>query len=409
MSTLGWLGAAAMIILCTRMVGGILHRLRVPFVVGELLGGLVLGVLASGSVGGLAWFAITSDVQRTIDDVAEVAVVILMLEVGYDIRNKTRHVLGSQHLAKFAAGSLLIPSFAGLCVALLTPTMVLPPDGRSSAYILLCSAVFAVTALPILALLLVDMGIMDTLEARLALSAAAVSDVAAWLFVGIAVALQASSSIAQALSLVAILGAAGAFTTWLRPLLLAAGRLEQIRSSVSVLLGLVLLSAGVAHLGGAHPAIVSLIVGASIADPTGRLRPAVDAAARGNLLILMPFFVVQLGFSFDVGIFASPWIVLGALFACVVSLVSKVAGGLVGSVGVNSIPTMVVIRAGVLGSSKGLTELLVLSTAMQTGIIGPVLYSVGVAMTIVNTVLVAPLLGVLLRYERRAATMLLTR
>ncbi len=295
-------------------------------------------------------------------------------------------------LAGHPAGRATEHARCGGLLAAITPLSWQPDDASLPAYIIIGATSLGITALPVLALIIRDLGVEESPEAKLAVSSAAASDLVAWILLGVAVALQTGTGWQGILvTLATLAGVCLLSHAVARPLLLRfAARVDE-RVAVGLIIGITLSLVAAGAQAHAHLTIVSLLFGLMLEDPEGRLRECLDRMTTANLLLLMPFFTVELGLAFTPGpILRSPAGIASTVLLTVVALTSKQAGAVLGGAR-SSTAVRCRLSAGALSGAKGITELLLLSVAMDAGIIGPDLYAMGVVMALLATACAAPL------------------
>lgn len=384
--------AAALVIAVTRLGGLLAQTMRLPPVVGELLGGVLLGPVCLQALAPDFFSAIFDEATRsTIHHLSELAVAIFMVGIGYQARNDGHDVRWGSDV-RIAAGTVIVPVACGALLAMATPRTWLPPGSNPVAFVIIGATVVAITALPVLALILHDLGIEGSREAQVTLSAAAASDLAAWVLLGVAVALQNGTGWQGALLTIAALGAEYALARLLASrALLWLARVVDGRVTAGALVGMVLAAVAAGSMADAHLTIVSLVFGLSLPDPKRRLKPCLGQLTAGNSLLLMPFFTVELGLAFSPGpILRSPTGLAATLVLTVVAVGAKQAGAVVGGL-FGATPLRFRLAVGALSGAKGITEVLLLSVAVDAGIIGDALYAMGVFMALVATACSAPL------------------
>jgi Kef-type K+ transport system membrane component KefB len=159
------IGVALMIIVA-KLGGEIFERFKQPAVLGELVGGIL--------VGNLALFGFTSvGVLRTnevIHSLAEIGVIILLFEVGLESNLAEMAEVGWSSLFVAIVG-IIAPFFLGWGVA-----AYFLPNEATLGHIFI-GATLCATSVGITARVLKDMGKLQTREARIILGAAVIDDV----------------------------------------------------------------------------------------------------------------------------------------------------------------------------------------------------------------------------------------
>jgi Kef-type K+ transport system membrane component KefB len=156
----------ALMLLVAKVGGEIFARFRQPAVLGELLGGILLG--------SLTLFGLTAIESLRTNEVvaalAEIGVIILLFEVGLESNLREMAAVGWSSLLVAAAG-IVAPFFLGWGVA-----AYFIPDEPTLAHIFI-GATLCATSVGITARVLKDLGRLQTRESRIILGAAVIDDV----------------------------------------------------------------------------------------------------------------------------------------------------------------------------------------------------------------------------------------
>jgi Kef-type K+ transport system membrane component KefB len=174
-----FLFAMAIIVLVCNLLGSLCARLGQPAVVGEILGGLLLG--SSGI--GLVWphaarWLFPPGTLTTLNLVAQLGLVTFMFLLGCELR-----VTGGRREGRAVAWITLASTGLPFAVGLLLagPARVaLAGKAGGLAYYAFVGLALSITALPVLARILVDLNLKDSRLGVLALSCAAAGDGTAW-------------------------------------------------------------------------------------------------------------------------------------------------------------------------------------------------------------------------------------
>lgn len=376
------------IVLGSSIVGGLVARAaKQPAVIGEMLAVIALGPALLG------WlvpamenilFPVTS--RPVLSTLAQFGVTAFMFIVGMDFHGK--HAARRSVLA-ITLGSLATPFALGMLAACTFP------EGRGHTalwvFVLFIGAAMSVTAVPVLALILQDQGLTRTLEARTALFAAAASDVFAWsLLVLIAMSMPGPSLSERLTALIGL----GVWILLVRAALTLTerhGLLGRAPPSllVSASLVAVFVSAASSDAAGLHTIIGPMLLGSALSHQHG-LRDLLNGTL-GQVVraALLPFFYLTVGLSLDVSTLTTPKVTVTLLLAAVIGKI----GGTLLSAHLTGSPWIAAWRLGILLNTRGLTELVFLTTGLQLTIIQPSLYTSLVLITLFTTVITAPLLS----------------
>src|SRR5690349_8227211 len=383
-------------------MGRLFVRLRQPAVIGEILGGIVLGPSVLGLLpGNLPQVLFPADVRPHLTVIAQLGLVLFMFIVGIEV--DLRLIQSRRRVATAVSLSSIALPFglgAALAVALYPAHSVAGPDGRTVpplAFALFLGSAMSITAFPVLARILTERRMQRTPVGVLALACAAIDDVVAWSLLAVVVA-------------VAVGGTLGGFGTILlltavyalvmvvvvRPLLVrltlryrAAGRLTP--DVLAIVLAGLLLSACPTEAIGLHAIFGAFIVGAVMprTEP-GVHRDVLQRLEQVSTLLLLPVFVVIAGLQVDVRGVGSTGVVELRLIL-VVAIGGKFLGALAAA-RLSQVPHRQAAALGVLMNTRGLTEIVILQVGLQLGVLDTRLFTLMVFMAIITTVMTEPLL-----------------
>lgn len=348
------------------------RRLRQPAVVGELLGGFVVGPHALGLV--LPGEAILV--------FAEIGVVILLFQVGLEVRlNDLLRVGRSAVLVALAA--MALPIAAGVAIGLLAGE-----TGGAAAFIGLA---LAATSIGITSRVLAEAGVLQRPFARIVLGAAVVDDILALVAIGVVSAFATGSQLDRALVLgvsavgVVILGLAAArrarglrreVFTW--PLFAD----TPLVPSFLVMLALALVSA----LAGLAALIGAFIAGLIVAETEAR--DELEHEIRPLGLIFTPFFFGVTGTALDLGAILVVPVAGLAVALTVVGVATKALGGYLGAFGSGRWQA---IAVGVGMVPRGEVGIVVANLGLAAGLLSTEVFA-AVLLAVVGTTIVAPYL-----------------
>jgi Kef-type K+ transport system membrane component KefB len=380
------------IVVVARALGALARRLGQPAVIGEILGGVLLGpTLFDGAVTNALFPA---DVRPTLTTIAMVGVCLFMFLVGLELDPEL--LRGHSRIATTVALSAMVLPF-GLGVLLALYLAGNHPTGNHLVFVLFMGVAMAVTAFPVLARILTDKGLLHTPIGGLALACAAIGDVLAWSVLAVVAALAGGA--AEPWRVLLIVPYALFLLRVVRPLLnrLAArnpapGRLGGAAVLVAVPAG-VLLSAELTGWMGLHGIFGAFLLGVAMPrEGAAALRARVlPWVRRGCAYLLLPVFFVVAGSAVDLSFVGG--VALGELgLILLVAIGGKFGGAFLGARASGIRPRHATVLA-ILINTRGLTELIVLTVGLQLAVLDRELYSLMVVMALVTTAMA----GVVLR------------
>lgn len=366
-----------------KLLGEVFKYFRQPAVVGELLGGVLVGPHVLGAVGG--------DSEPVLELLAELGVIILLFTVGLETSLGELRQVGRPALL---VGSLGVAAPFALGAALMVGL------GYERGDVLFVAAAMVATSVGVTARVLRDLGALRTPPGRVVLGAAVVDDVLALLILAVVGGLAAGDfstveltlTVLEVLVFIVVVGVAGPRVvkraSELAHLPIVPG--SPLVLALLLTLGLAALSEtiGLAAIIGAF--LAGLIFEFKKSEVTSQVQPIYE--------FLVPFFFAVTGSRLDPGVFADPSILGLAASVTALAILTKVGAGYWGSRSLGKGDAMLV---GVGMVPRGEVGLIVASLGLGLGIISADLYGVVVAMTIVTTLATPPVLGVLVRRRRR--------
>ena len=367
------------LLLATKLGDELFKRLGQPALVGEILGGLIVGPAVLG------WYAITPETSLF----AQIGAVLLLFEVGVRTRIGEVARVGGTALAVALLGVAL--PFAG--GYLLGMALNLSDPGR-----IFLAASLTATSVGITSGALRSFGALATQSGRVILGAAVIDDVLAMLIVAVAVGVAAGEvsagrillllGLAAAFIGIVVVGGTGILRT--RRSLLTDPRFAEtpFLPGMIVMLGLAALATqiGLAAIIGAF--LAGMVVGESSE------RHALETETAPVAAFFTPFFFGFVGAQVDPAAFGSlPTLALLA-GVTLLAIVAKFAGSFLGAIRIGR-KRALLIGWGMV--PRGEVEIIVAGLALAAGAIKPDLYAVIVGMVAITAIVVPPLMGPLVR------------
>lgn len=374
----------AAVLLTTRALSALAEKVGQAAILGELVGGVLLGASALG---------ILDPTEPAIQMLAQLGLLILLFEIGLatDLRA----------LAKVGATATVI-AVAGVVLPFVFGYAALAAMGVGGIAAIVCAAALTATSIGISTRVLAELGFLTTREGRVVLGAAVLDAIIGLVILSVIGAFAAGAAVttmgivrtsALAFGFVVITLLVGGFIV--PPLFRAA---KQLRSSTTIaVLGLIFafsLAAVAGLLGSA------IIVGAFVAGVLLNRIPQRDdvlgfAAPIGSLLT--PIFFASVGASVDLRALVEP----RTLLITVVLL----AAGAVGKLLAAYVPVWFKGNKALIGTAmlpRGEIELIVAQTGLAIGALDPSLFSAITLMVLLTTLLSPPLIQAVARHDSRA-------
>src|ERR1700730_11638143 len=412
-------GLACMLVIA-KLGGEFFERIGQPAVLGELVGGIIIGNLVLFGFKG----AEPLKTNEVIGALAEIGVFILLFEVGLESDLKEMVEVGWSSLLVAMLG-VIAPFFLGWAVA-----AYFIPDEPRLVHIFI-GATLCATSVGITARVFKDLGKLATREARIILGAAVIDDVLGLMILAVvagaikAIATGAALSMIDvsviALKAVMFLISAIALGHFVVPRLLrGAGRLESRGVLLTLAVSFCLFLSWVASRFGLAPIVGAFAAGLvldevhykAVQDKAGRARKEreLEDLLHPVSAVLVPIFFVLMGMKVDLRFFA-PWSASGqpagggaqlhllgfALALTLAAILGKqvCSAGVLErgtnrlAVGIGMIPRG---EVGLLFAGIGATLILPTPSGISEPVIGPTTFGAIVIMVIVTTLVTPPAL-----------------
>jgi Kef-type K+ transport system membrane component KefB/nucleotide-binding universal stress UspA family protein len=394
----------ATILALSRLMGVIFGRLRQPQVIGEMLAGIMLGPTLLGWVAPDVFQALFPEqTLQFLDSLAQVGVVLFLFLVGLEFDPSIVRQRG-RSASFISASSILVPLGMGIGLTYLI-SGYFDAEHRVN---LLPSALFmgaaiSVTAFPVLARILAERNLQRTPLGALALTAAAVNDVLAWVMLAVVVAIagngeQSHGPLTKLLMTCVYLAV---MLLVLRPFLRRAQRMFDANGRlnhaiVAIVFLVLLISAASTEKIGVHALFGAFVAGFIMPKGTEFVKAMNERLEDFTIVFLLPIFFAYAGLRTDLtGIFHLDQI--GAtLLIIVVACLGKI-GGAGGAALLCGQSRRDALALGVLMNTRGLMELIILTVGLELGVINTAIYGMMVMMALVTTGMTAPLLALIHR------------
>jgi len=199
--------ALLLLLAATRVGGRLAKNVRMPPVIGEISAGILLGPSVLGALFPEASAALlpeTGVVADSLDAFYELGLILLMFAAGVELRALPRRE-EARAAGIITAASTVIPLAAGIAAGVLLDLDSLEgPAQDGTALVIVFAAALAITSIPVISRIMLDLGLMGTRFSRIVLGSAVAEDVILYGLLAVAVGLAQSG--AQAVGLPAEVG-----------------------------------------------------------------------------------------------------------------------------------------------------------------------------------------------------------
>jgi len=385
------------IIAVSRAVGKQFTRIGLPAVVGEMTAGILLGPSLFGWLApGAFAFVFPADSLGALQLLSQAGICLFMFAVGMEL--DLQQVRSSARTAVVVSqASIVVPFLFGVGLAYFLYDLA-GPRATFIGFALFMGISMSITAFPVLARILQERGLSRTPLGSLAITCAAINDVAAWGIMAFVVGIARSASMGGA---VLTLGLALAFIVVMlglvRPLVprwLGEDRLareEPTSGTLATVVCVAIAAALATEVIGIHALFGAFLAGAIMPDAAGFRERINGYVERFSAVLLLPLFFAFTGLRTQVGLLDD----LQGWAICML-IVAVATAGKLGAAALAARLTGMAWREslalGTLMNTRGLIELIALNIGYDIGILSPRIFTMLVIMALVTTLLTGPLL-----------------
>ncbi|MBB5857403.1 cation:proton antiporter [Amycolatopsis umgeniensis] len=384
------------------LAGALARRLGQPAVIGEIVAGILLGPSLFGIIwpGAFGWL-FPSGVVSAINILSQLGLIFFMYLVGSEIDVDAVRKRGFTAVT-VSQVSIALPMVSGIVLALgLYP--IFGGDVSFLAFGLFIAVSMSVTAFPVLARILTDRGISKTPLGALALTCAAVDDVAAWCLLAVVVAVSQGGTPSEVFLTVGLtLLFVVVMLYVVRPLLIKLLARVPEPAVLAILLGGIMLSALATNEIGIHALFGAFLFGVIAPRKDPVVARAAGKLGSVTLALLLPLFFAYTGLHTEFSLLGSGSMWLWTLLITAVAVFGKWVGSTTAA-RLTGVGWRESLSLGALMNCRGLTELVVLNVGLQMKVISPTVFAMLVIMTLVSTIATAPALTLIARFGKKSA------
>ena len=393
--------ALTVIIITARLMGLLFSKLDQPAVIGEVVGGILLGpsLLGHFAPGVQAWL-LPADAAPILSVISQLGVILYMFLVGLELDLALLRSTVSITVA-ISTASIVVPFVLGAGLSAAIFDTFSPPGVPFSSFMLFVGVAMSITAFPVLARILQDRGLQQTRLGTMALTCAAINDAIAWCLLAFVVSVMQSTpaaavrTVAWTIVYIAVMLTAGrALVTRIVMRLDTAPHLGE--RSVALVLVAVLLSSVATEYIGIHAIFGAFLLG-TILPHRSRVADYVTTRIADLVRVMfLPVFFAFTGLRTEIALLetVSDWTWCAVIIA--IATVGK-WGGTTVAARMLGLDWRTSGALGILMNTRGLVELIVLNIGLDLGVLTPRLFTMLVLMAIVTTMMTSPILMKILR------------
>ena len=390
----------SIVLAVTIICGWLARKLGQSRVIGEIIGGILLGPSVLGRIsphGSAALFPEAS--LHSLEILSTVGLILFMFLIGMELDYE--QLSKQRSTAVIASGtSILIPFITAAVLAHSLRIRFAPHGIGSVPFVLFLGIAMSITAFPVLARILEERRLQGTSLGTTAIMCAAVDDVVAWSLLALALTLigKAGGSASLPVRLAGLAGYLFLMLGVVRPLAARAVHMRKKPGLSLELLGAVvagtLASAAATEWIGVHPLFGAFLAGVCfprVPDWQYALRARLDMITS---VLLLPLFFALTGLRTRLDLLNDANMWWWAAIVLVGSVFGKMGGAVLAARWTGQ-SWRNAAALGALLNTRGLVELVVLNIAYNVGAFSPTLFTMLVVMALVTTMSTTPILNLL--------------
>ncbi len=390
-----------LLLLVGRGLGELFQRYGQPAIMGQLIGGILLGPSLFGWIWPGAQHLIfsTDPAQKgMIDAVSQLGILLLLLLTGMETDLRLVRRVGAACFSISITG-VVVPFVLGFALAQFLPGTLLPdPTQRVVAGLFLGTAL-SISSVKIVAMVVREMNFMRRNLGQIIISSAIIEDTIGWLIIAVTFGIATNGSL-QLLPLVTTvvevaLFMAFSFTIGRRLVFtLIRWSNDSFRSEyavITVILIIMGVMALITNLIGVHTVLGAFVAGILVGE-SPILSDHIEGQLRGVITALfMPVFFGMAGLSADLTVLADPTLALLTLALVAIASIGKFGGAFIGG-RMAGMSRKEAIAVGSAMNARGSTEVIVASIGLSMNILSHNLFTMIVTMAVITTLAMPPML-----------------
>lgn len=396
----------AVMLIFGRIFAEIARKLNQPAVVGEILAGIILGPTILGMISPEVFeqlFPSKGASALVLDGFVQIAVVLLLFIAGLEVDLRVVLQQGKSSLYASILG-MVVPFAIGFTVPYYFPDLFGGVDeGKRLVFALFIGTSMSITALPVIARILMDLKIFKTKMGMLVVAAAMVNDIIGWIIFSVILSMMAGGSQAS-------VGQTVLLTLGFTFFMLTIGRwlinkvLPWINKKLAWPGGLLSLALALCFLGaafteyiGIHAIFGAFIVGVSLGDSEHLSEKAKEIVHQFINNIFAPLFFVSIGLK--VNFFANFDLML-VIIVLVIAFAGKIIGSGLGTY-MGGFSKRESLAAGFGMNARGAMEIILGILALEVGLIDEIMFVALVVMALITSMTSGPLMNWALNSEKK--------
>ena len=388
----------SVMILAARLFGELARRMHQPMVVGEIIAGVILGPSILGLLSPDLYatlFPLTGDNSIVLEGIISVSVVLLLFIAGMEVELDLVWQQGKKALFT-SLFALIVPLIIGFLVSYFSPSIFnLGPSDDKLVFSLFIGTTLAITALPVIARVLMDLNIFKTKMGMVIIASAMIIDILGWIIFTVILSMMGEDS--GSLSVGQVIMVTLFFT--ISMLTIGKSLINRMLPWIdrtfawpggllSIAMVLCFLAAAFTEYIGIHAIFGAFIIGVALGDSEHMSERAKEIVHQFINNIFGPLFFVSIGLYVN---FVTNFNLTIVIVLIVLALVSKLIGAYTGA-RLGGLKKFESLAVGFGMNTHGTLEVILGAIALNNGLITDEIFVAIVIMVIVSILISAPLM-----------------
>lgn len=389
------------LLVCGRLMGEAMQRIGQPAVMGQLIAGILLGPSVLGAI----WpglqsllFPANPSQNAMINAVGQLGIMLLLLLTGMEtdlsIFRRSRRAAFSVSL-----GGIALPFLCGVALGEFLPDTLLPDPQRRLITTLFLGTALSISSVKIVAMVVRELGFLRRNVGQVIVGAAIIDDTIGWIIMSVTFGLAAHGSVELSTLAKSVVGTAlflvVSFTLGRRLVFwVIRWTNDRFVSEVPVITAILAVTGIMALITdaiGVHT-VLGAFVGGILVGQSPILTRHIDEQLRGLITALfMPVFFGLAGLTTNLGVLAEPSLLMLTIGLIAIASVGKFSGAMLGG-RLGGLRWAEAFALGCGMNARGSTEVIVATIGLSMGVLNRDLFSAIVAMAVVTTMSMPPML-----------------
>jgi Kef-type K+ transport system membrane component KefB/nucleotide-binding universal stress UspA family protein len=394
-------GQIVALIVCGRLVGELMERIGQPAVMGQLIGGMLLGPSVFGAVfPGLqhALFPSGAGQKAMLDAVSQLGILLLLLLTGMETDLSV--IRGCRRTAfSVSIAGIAIPFACGVAMGEWLPQSLLPDPGRRLITALFLGTALSISSVKIVALLVRELGFLRRTVGQVIVASAIIDDTVGWIIMSVIFGLALHGGIDFMSVTRSVIGTglflALSFTVGRRIVFFlirwANDRFVSELPAITMIIVVTGLMALATEAIGVHTVLGAFVAGILVGQ-SPILTRHIEEQLRGLIVALfMPVFFGMAGLSANLLALTTMDLLLLTIGLIVIASIGKFSGAVLGGrLGGLTLAESLAVGSGM--NARGSTEVIIASFGLSMGALSQNLFTSIVTMAVVTTMVMPPML-----------------